>query len=164
MKRCLPILAFCVAATALIAGTIEIPNARLIDERLLLGGQPTEAQLTEMAEAGYVRIVNLRGPGENGSIENERELVESLGMEYVAIPIASGNDFSAEAIQALQKATADSDEKVVVHCASGNRVGVLFALKAFKLDGLSADAAKELGAAYGMRGMPAQVEEQLKAD
>lgn len=142
------------------AAPIEIPNARWLEGRLLLGGQPTEAQLQRAAELGFQRIINMRGAGEEGSLPHEAEIVEALEMSYHAIPIASGADFSIENAKMLAELLA-GDGKAMIHCASGNRVGVLFALKSFKLDGLERDGAIELGKRYGMRSLPAVVDEAL---
>lgn len=142
------------------ATTIDIPNARWVENRLLLGGQPTEAQLTQAAELGFKQIINMRGVGEEGSMANEAELVAELGMSYSAIPIASGEDFSLENATLLAELLR-SDEKAIIHCASGNRVGILFALKGYKLDGMDRDAAIKLGERYGMRSLPAVVNAAL---
>ena len=93
---------------------------------------------------------------------NEAELVAKLGMNYTAIPIASGEDFSL-ANATLLAELLNPDEKAIIHCASGNRVGILFALKGYKLDGLDRDAAIELGERYGMRRLPPSVDEALVA-
>ena len=37
----------------------EIYNARVVDDRLLTAGQPTEDQLREVAAAGFDTVINL---------------------------------------------------------------------------------------------------------
>jgi len=151
---------------AMLAGTaaptaIEIPNARIVDSDVLVGGQPTEDQFREAAAAGYGTVVNLRSEGEEGSLPDEAELVESLGMRYVAIPIGGAGDFNAAAAEKLAGVLNEAEGPVMVHCASGNRVGGLFALKAFLVDGMHGEKAEALGWAYGMRRLPDTVADAL---
>ena len=44
-----------------------------------------------------------------------------------------------------------------MHCASGNRVGAFFALKAFKYDGKSADESLKIGKAAGLTSLEGKV-------
>jgi len=144
---------------------IDIPNAVMVSDRILAGGQPDEAQLRQAAAAGFKTIVNLRGAGETGSLDNEAELVGSLNMKYVAIPIAGATGLNAESARKLADSLAGSEAlPAMVHCASGNRVGYLFALKAFVVDGLDGGEALAFGKAVGMRRESARLEELLASD
>jgi len=126
------------------------------------GGQPTEANLKKAKELGFKTIVNMRTEGENGSLPDEKGLVESLGMRYVSIPVAGAAGVTQENAEALAAVLADSAAlPVVVHCASGNRVGAIFAMKAFFLDGKSKEEALSLGKTAGLTGLQAAVEGKL---
>ncbi len=132
------------------ATMIEIPNARIHETYLLVGGQPTVEHLREASEAGYKSIVNLRSGKEKAEVDQET-VVEGLGMRYVHIPIAGGADMTVENAKLLADAVADPALlPSMVHCASGNRVGALFAIKATMLDGVSAEEAIKLGVDAGM--------------
>ena len=48
-----------------------------------------------------------------------------------------------------------------MHCASGNRVGGLFALKAFYVDGKTPEEALEIGRSAGMTRTEAVVRQEL---
>ena len=132
---------------------IVIPNVRRPAEGLIVGGQPTFAALGEAARYGYSTIIDLRGVDEDRGFD-EATLVEELGMKYVPIPIAGESDFSESNANALEKALAaaeQSDGLVMIHCASGNRVGSLFALRAFFVDGATVEEALSIGVEAGMR-------------
>ncbi|MHC5063921.1 MAG: protein tyrosine phosphatase family protein [Planctomycetota bacterium] len=130
---------------------VGIRNAILIDGTVLLGGQPSEAQFGEAADKGYQVIVTLRGDGEPGT-EGEKEMVEELDMRFIHIPMANGGGYTEENARALAAVLDDpANHPVMVHCGSGNRVGGLFALKAFFVDGLDPDAALEVGRSRGMQ-------------
>jgi protein tyrosine phosphatase (PTP) superfamily phosphohydrolase (DUF442 family) len=137
---------------------IDIPNALVIGDGILGGGQPDEIALRVAADSGYRTILNMRGPGEEGSLENEEDLVRSLGMDYIALPISGGAALNEKNAKRLAEILAEpSALPVMVHCASGNRVGILFGVKAFYLDGLDGPAALEYGKSAGARRIPEQV-------
>lgn len=139
---------------------IDIRNARYIDSTVLLGGQPSETQFSAAADLGYQLIVTLRGAGESGT-SGEQALVEELGMRYLQIPMANGGGLTEDNARALAAVLDDPDNRpLMVHCGSGNRVGGLFALKAFFVDGASTEAALEIGRKAGMR---ASLEPRVKA-
>jgi len=142
---------------------IDIPNALLIQDGILGGGQPDEAQLRQAADAGYRTIINTRGPDEAADFAFEEELVRSLGMEYVFLPVSGGDDVNADKARALAEILEQPDAlPAMVHCRSGNRVGILFAAKAFVVDGVDAEAAMEFGTASGMRRVPEQLKSMLQ--
>jgi protein tyrosine phosphatase (PTP) superfamily phosphohydrolase (DUF442 family) len=53
-------------------------------------------------------------------------------------------------------------EDVLVHCASGNRVGAMLALRARWIEGKSAEEALAIGKAAGMTGMTDAVKAKLE--
>ena len=125
------------------------------------GGQPSADQLDMLAEAGFAGVINLRTEGEEGS-EGEAERVAALGMEYVAIPVAGAEGMTEENARALADALARTGRPVLVHCASGNRVGGLFALKSGLLDGSPVEEAMEVGLAAGLTRLEPVVRERLE--
>lgn len=147
-------------AFAAAAAQVELlPNARTPEEGLLSGGQPSPEQLLALRDAGYLTIVNLRTEGEAGS---DRAEVEELGLSYVALPI-DAEGLTEENARAFAAILDQVERPAVVHCGSGNRVGALFALKAFYVDGASAGEAVELGLAAGLTKLEPSVREHLAA-
>lgn len=107
----------------------EIPYLASPQANLYTAGQPTNAAWELLAEEGVTTVINLRSDAEmQGSLEPQ--LVEQNGMQYIHIPVAGAVDISFEKAQALQQALAEAKGKVLVHCASSNRVGALLALGA----------------------------------
>ncbi len=143
------------------AAAIDIPNARTPVEGVLAGGQPSVEQFEQAARAGYRTVVNLRAPGEKGSWDGAAKAAE-LGLRYVAIPIAGADGLNAENVRKLADIVGDPQAlPAMVHCASGNRVGALFALKAFHVDGESAEDALAFGLEAGLTRMEDAVRERL---
>lgn len=143
------------------AAKVAIPNAQQPATGLLTGGQPSPAQLEELQASGYQVIVNLRPAREQGGYDEEAA-ARALGMTYYNLPVAGPGDVSEangrELARILQEA---GDRPTVVHCASGNRVGALFAMKARYADGQGADAALEVGRAHGLTSLTSVVVEKL---
>ncbi|MEM9593689.1 MAG: sulfur transferase domain-containing protein [Acidobacteriota bacterium] len=140
---------------------IDIPNARTPLPGMLTGGQPSREALEQAAAAGYGTIVNLRGAGEGDEGWNEAAEVEALGMRYVALPIASADDLDREKILRLVALITDSEPQLMmVHCASGNRVGALIALAAAEA-GTPPDAALRIGLDAGLTGLEPVIRERL---
>ncbi len=143
------------------AAAIDIPNAKMPVKGILTGGQPSVEQLDTAAQAGYRTIVNLRAPGEQGSWDEAMKAAE-LGLRYVAIPIGGADGLSAENARKLAEIVDDpSALPAMVHCASGNRVGALFALKALHVDGADAENALTIGREAGLTKLEAAVKERL---
>lgn len=140
---------------------IGIPNARRPWPGVLTGGQPTVEQLEEAARAGFRTIVNLRAPGEEGAWDEATKAAE-LGLRYAAIPIAGADGLTAGNAGKLAEIVDDPrDLPVMVHCASGNRVGALFAMKAFHVGGEDADSALAVGREAGLTRLEEAVKERL---
>jgi len=121
-------------------------------------GQPDAAAFEVFAESGYVAIIDIRTEGENRRLD-EPAVVEGLGMEYVLFPIGH-DDITMENARALFEVLSEYDGPVLVHCASANRVGALFALKEFDETG-DADQALEKGRAGGMTRLEGRVKKVL---
>lgn len=140
----------------------DIPHARAPFEGVITAGQPNAEQLRAVAAAGHQLVINTRAHGEP-LVDQEQAFVEGLGMRYLHIPVAGGGDLTVANAKILADALAADDAlPALVHCASSNRVGALFALKAFHLDGKSVDAAIAEGRAAGLTGMEAMVRPLLK--
>lgn len=134
-------------------------NGKAPFDDILTGGQPTPEQFQGLADLGYRTVINMRSTGESGS--TRASTVEALGMTYVALPIAGAQDVSEANARKLASALEANEHPVVVHCASGNRVGALFALKAYYVDGESAEDALAVGKAAGVTRLEPLVREQL---
>lgn len=128
-------------------------------DALLTGGQPTPAQLERAHEDGYKTVINLRQPEEKDNTDPEQ--VRGLGMAYIEIPIAGSADMTEDKARALAEALDKAESPVMVHCASGNRVGGLFAMKAYYIDGMSPEEALAVGKAAGMTRLEPTVREKL---
>jgi uncharacterized protein (TIGR01244 family) len=131
---------------------LDIPNACTPGNGLCTGGRPRPEHLQEAARRGVRTVINLCPPGEAADYD-EAALVTGLGMRYVNIPVAGPADLTVKNAEALAAALAGAgpEHPVLLHCASGNRVGALMALKAHCVDHLPPAEALEAGRRAGLR-------------
>jgi uncharacterized protein (TIGR01244 family) len=121
-----------IPATAGAGASTPITRFHQVDERLYRGAQPDAEGFRYLRELGVRTIINLRDDREarNGA---EQQLVESLGMRYVHLPVRDGNFFTRgrtippDTIRAFFAVVdAASDGPVFVHCRRGaDRTGAL---------------------------------------
>ena len=120
-------------------------------DNVVTGGQPTFAKLKMARDGGFKVVVNLRTDKEQPSPAEESSWIEELGMKYFSIPVEGAQGVSLENARLLAEVLSKQENyPLIVHCQSGNRVGALFALKAFSLDGMSGKEALEIGRKAGL--------------
>src|SRR5215471_7143678 len=102
--------------------TADIRNFLAIDERLATAGQPTEAQLADVAAAGYEVVINLGLLGQSYSLPDEAGLAESLGLDYYHLPVNFEAPTTIDVRKFLTVMDACADRRTFVHCAANYRV------------------------------------------
>lgn len=139
----------------------RIPNLVQPADNCYCGGMVDETALAEARDAGVRHVVNLRPDAETPDF-NEAEAVAAIGLTYHHLPIASPEDLNESNVRRFDEIMDHvGDEPALVHCASGNRVGALFALRAGWLKGQAPDVALALGRSHGLTKMEPAVEKLL---
>ena len=100
----------------------DIINFYQITENVGTGGQPTIMQLAEIAEANYSAIVNLAMHDSDNAIPEEADIVSSLGMKYIHIPVPFEAPTSNHLKEFFNVMDSFEEKKVFVHCAVNARV------------------------------------------
>jgi uncharacterized protein (TIGR01244 family) len=118
-----------------------IYNYRQAAERMATAGQPTYDELEAVARAGYEVVVNLRLPGEEGALPDERERVEALGMAYIHAPVTWEQPTAAELERFFAVLDAHPGARLFIHCTANIRVSIFLALYRVHRHGWSADEA-----------------------
>lgn len=128
----------------------------------LTGGQPTADELRAAAHSGLQQVINIRTAGEFNGYD-EAQLAHELGLVYHHFPIAGPKDLNFDTVLAFDRLLREAGEqKLLVHCASGNRIGALFALRAAWLQGADEASALEIGRHYGLTSLEASVRALLQ--
>ena len=153
------------AVQALHVDVAEVAAAGVVRpvDGLSAAGQPDEKTLKVFADSGYVAVIDMRGLDEDRGMDDEQAVVESLGLEYVAFPLASRDDISFANAGKLDRLLAGFDGPVLVHCASGNRIGAILALRE-SLKGASDEDALAYGKRAGLTRLEPLVRERLRDD
>jgi len=168
----LPLMLLCSALAASAASPAE-PNADIlsqlpahitVDERFHVSAQPTAEAIVKLPSAGVRTVINLRPASETPELD-EKGIVEKAGMKYVSLPVAGAAGLTRENVVAFDQAmAAASGGKVLMHCASGNRVGAMMALRARWIQGKSADESLAIGRSSGLKGLEADVKALLQPE
>ena len=136
--------------------TIEV----LLEQRLITSGQPTIEDLNRLQAEGVTTIISLRTETENSGFDEASE-VTSRGMRFISMPISGKTDITSKKAEELNHILEQTDGKVLLHCASGNRVGAMVALIA-NTQGDSPEQALHLGKQAGLGSLQTTVEPLLQ--
>jgi protein tyrosine/serine phosphatase len=161
-------------------GPAPITRFERVDSHLFRGGQPDAKGFRYLRDLGIRTIINLR---DDDSATAERQLVESLGMRYVSLPMKVGNFFSRshsipeEAIrqffEVMDAAASLSGPReggpavqaagpVFIHCRRGaDRTGAMVAFYRIRHHGWTAARAyaeaRDLGMRWWHNGLKRQI-------
>lgn len=80
----------------------------------------------------------------------DQKAFEETGIPYVNMPVSNVEKIDFEFLSEFQKLIANHDKKILVYCASGNRVGALLALYFAFICGHPKARAFEVGKKAGM--------------
>ncbi len=105
----------------------HIHNWRRLDARITTSGQPTEAELAQIAALGVRHVVNLALHSHEKALADEAASVAALGMSYIHIPVAFDAPTHADFTQFCEAmARLGKDAPVHVHCIANFRVSAFF--------------------------------------
>ncbi|MCA8965981.1 MAG: hypothetical protein KDC48_13935 [Planctomycetes bacterium] len=143
--------------------SLQITNLRTPMPGVHTSGQPTPEQFAQLAAAGTTRVIQLRLATEKGS-GWEEEQARAAGVQFVRVPVDGADGLSIDNVRRFaDELGADHDGDLLVCCGSSNRVGALFALRAFWLEGKSSTDALAIGKAAGLTKLEPKVRELMQA-
>jgi protein tyrosine phosphatase (PTP) superfamily phosphohydrolase (DUF442 family) len=114
-----------VVASRLVGGDLRsefsgVPNFRVVDDRVLAGGQPAAADVyPKLADLGVVLIVDLRTGASDDPHEDDPDALRALGIDYLSLPVSDGHVPSGRDIERFVAAVRDARGVVFVHCGAG---------------------------------------------
>lgn len=120
----------------------------------ILCGQPDEAGLRHAAALGITTVVNVREASEMEALGfDEEALVATLGMKYRSDPIPPEGDFATvyhRTHMDVPTWSGGGSPRVLIHDATGDRVGALWAIYTSTRYHRTADEAVEAGRKAGL--------------
>jgi uncharacterized protein (TIGR01244 family) len=101
---------------------VAIYNWRRLDARVTSSGQPSAAELADIAALGVRHVINLALHSHEKALPDETASVTALGMAYVHIPVEFTAPTEADFAAFCAAMAAIGDAPVHVHCIVNLRV------------------------------------------
>ena len=119
------------------AGAVPgVRNFTRVDATIACGGAVTQEAYAAIKEAGFKSVVNLRLATEPGvNIEEARKAAESAGLIYVHLPFSNTAPDTAVLDEFLKAVVKPENLPMMLHCGSGTRVSMFWAVKRVLIDG-----------------------------
>lgn len=140
----------------------EVENAVAPEPGIIAAGRLNREDITRLQNAGIQHVIDLTPDAETPDFD-EAKAVRSVGIDYSNLPISGPADLTRENTLAFHDLLRMAQRPVLVHCASGNRVGAMAALRAAWIEGKSEDEAIAIGKAWGLKSLEPQVRERIQA-
>ncbi len=119
----------------------DIYHYQFLDENLSSSGMPTAEQMKDVAQAGVQLIINLAPHDSPHAIPDEAGLVNSLGMEYIHIPVTWRAPEAEALTRFMDEMDAHTGRKILVHCEANYRASAFVMLyRVLRLGWNKADA------------------------
>ena len=124
-----------------------IKNYNRATKQIATSGFISDGGLQVLLKFGFKTVIDLRTE-EEGAIR-EKHAVERAGMQYINIP-TTGAGINQQQLEAFTQAIDASEKPILVHCASGNRAGAMWASYQIS-QGVELEKAIKAGRKAGMR-------------
>lgn len=116
-----------------------------LNDRLFTSGMPTAEQLGDASMQGVQVVINLAMPDSERALRDEGSVVESLGMQYIAIPVKWEGPTRGDLDAFMNAMDAHKADKLLVHCQANYRVtGFMTLYRVLRLGWEPAQAFKDL--------------------
>ena len=113
-----------------------VRNYTKVDSTIACGGAPTLEAFAALKEAGYKSVVNLRAASEQGNdVEAAKRAAEAAGLKYFHLPFVVATPDLAMLDEFLKIAVKPENQPMMLHCASGGRASMFWAVKRVMIDG-----------------------------
>ena len=99
----------------------DVYHYQFLNENLSSSGMPTIEQLKEIADVRVQVIINLAPHEVPNAIPNEGDLVNSLGMEYIHIPVTWRAPEQNAFLRFMDAMDTHASKKIHVHCEANYR-------------------------------------------
>lgn len=120
-----------------------IINYYQLAEGLVSSGQPTPDEFAAIRDEGYQVIINLVPSEAQMALTNEKAIVESLGMEYVHIPVIWDSPQVSDVETYFDVMQKNRDKKVYTHCEVNYRASSFLYLYRRKFLGVEEKQARQ---------------------
>ncbi|MEG3791158.1 sulfur transferase domain-containing protein [Lysobacter sp. CCNWLW3] len=171
MTSRLPIAVFSLFASAAVAACATTPaphaappvaGAVSPTPGVYAAGRIAAADIERLRAAGIRQVIDLTPDDETPDFD-EAAAVRRSGLAYSNLALRGAADLTRDNAIAFDALMRSAQRPTLVHCASGNRVGAMAALRAAWIEGRSADEAVAIGKAWGLKGLESEVRLRIEA-
>lgn len=141
----------------------ELPHALSPAPGIVSAGRLGPADVQRVRAAGIRHVIDLTPDAETPDFD-EATAVRAAGLVYSNLPLRGPADLTRENVLAFDALVRDAKRPVLVHCASGNRVGAMAALRAAWVEGRPLEEAVAVGRAWGLKGLEGEVRRRIASD
>jgi protein tyrosine phosphatase (PTP) superfamily phosphohydrolase (DUF442 family) len=121
----------------------DIYNFLPLSETLFTGGMPKAEELTDAARKGVQVVINLAPHEVPNALTGEPELVGSLGMQYINIPV-NWNTPTRDGLDRFMDAMdTNRGKKILVHCQANFRATAFVSMYRILRQGWKAEDAMQ---------------------
>ena len=106
----------------------DIYNFLALPENIFTGGMPTREQIADAAQRGVELVINLAPHEVSNALPGEPELVTSLGMQYINIPVIWNTPTRDGLDRFMDLMDQNRDKKILVHCQANFRATAFVAM------------------------------------
>ena len=122
------------------------------------GGRVSAGAMPELKQMGFRTVVSLLTPEEG--LSDEREAAGDAGRGFHGISVSGGPPTADQVDEFARIVSEQGNYPILMHCASGNRAGAMWALYRHQV-GVPAEIALEEGRAVGLDSLEPGVRERL---
>lgn len=140
-----------------------LPHVAYPASNRIASGRLQASDIAALQAAGVRDVIDLSVDSETPDFD-EAAAMQHAGIAYHNLPIHGAGDLSDANVAQFNRLLADAgDALTLVHCASGNRVGAMIALRAAIIERQSTEAALAEGRRWGLKSLEPAVRERLDA-
>lgn len=132
-------------------GSIGSTKMLVVDGDICLGGQPSAEDFSGAARDGSLRsVLNYRRAEEPKGFD-EPALLDVLGLEYHHLPYNGAAQLTDDVFDETFRIIESAPRPLMIHCASGNRVGAVWMAWRQLRDGYTEEEALDEARRAGLR-------------
>lgn len=135
---------------SLLESATGVINAAMPLPWLVVAGQPTEKQLSALAQGGIRTVIDVRDPMEPRPLD-EPATATAAGLHYINAPIISGGLTDAMMNRVLLAMRAAAGTPTLLHCNSANRTGAPLIAYLMIDEGMDEASAVDVAMRSGLR-------------
>lgn len=140
----------------------DVADARSPEPGIISAGRLVPRDIDRLRAAGIRHVIDLTADAETPGFD-EAEAVRAARLGYDNLPLRGAPDLTRANVLAFDAMVRAAPRPLLVHCASGNRVGAMAALRAAWVQGQPLEQAIATGRAWGLGSLEADVRERIRA-